>query len=306
MVGFIGPTLDTFKFVMAALVIVESVLVKLVPVRLVNVPFVPVTLAEDKLAIAPTVFAVIARPSPPPTIVAAVTAVPVRLVISELVLVKLVAVKFRAEAFVAFRATADTLADETLVVALRMVPFKDPVIVPLVAVKFNAEAFVAFKDTADTLAEDTLVIALRVVPSKVPVITPPALGRALFAVVVVLVNTLSLDAMSTPSTVPVTAIFPGTLRFVAVRFNAEAFVAFKLTADTLAEETLVVAATVGAFTAVKTIVDAPKLVTCKVKADAVVAFKATPDILREDTVFALKAPSTNSVDIGRVPSESTY
>ena len=173
-------------------------------------------------------------------------------------------------------------------------------------VKFNAEAVVAFKFTADTLADETLVVALRTVPFKAPVIVPPALGKAATATPITAVNTPSLLAMSTPSTVPVTAIFPGTCRFVAVRFNAEAFGAFKFTADTLTEETLVVAATVGAFTAVKTIVDAPKLVTCKFNAEAVVAFKATPDILREDTEPALKALSTTNAAIGRVPSERTY
>ena len=43
-----------------------------------------------------------------------------------------------------------------------------------------------------------------------PLIVPPAFGKAALAVVVVLVKTASLVAISTPSTVPVTVIFPVT------------------------------------------------------------------------------------------------
>ena len=41
-----------------------------------------------------------------------------------------------------------------------------------------------------------------------PVTVPPALGKAALAVVVVEVKTASLAAMSTPSTVPETTMFP--------------------------------------------------------------------------------------------------
>ena len=46
--------------------------------------------------------------------------------------------------------------------------------------------------------------------AMLPDIVPPALGNAAFAVVVVVPNTPSLVAMSTPSTVPVTPMLPVT------------------------------------------------------------------------------------------------
>ena len=48
-----------------------------------------------------------------------------------------------------------------------------------------------------------------------PLIVPPALGRALLAVVVVLVNTASLAETSIPSTVPVIVILPLNVPFLA-------------------------------------------------------------------------------------------
>ncbi len=64
-----------------------------------------------------------------------------------------------------------------------------------------------------------------------PVIVPPDLGSAALAVLVVVVSTPSLVAISTPSTVPDTAILPVTSILleisnvsVAVSHNIEAFV----------------------------------------------------------------------------------
>ena len=78
-----------------------------------------------------------------------------------------------------------------------------------------------------------------------PVIVPPAFGKAAFAVVVVLVNTVSLDAISTPSTVPPTVmLFPteillepsSTIALAAGNVQKTVFVpAPKLTAASLFE-----------------------------------------------------------------------
>ena len=70
----------------------------------------------------------------------------------------------------------------------------------------------SFVPSADKSLPSTVsvpdIVMLALLITILPDIVPPAFGKAAFAVVVVEVKTPSLVAMSTPSTVPGTEIFP--------------------------------------------------------------------------------------------------